>query len=120
MLECMAKRLPVGRIGQPADIADAIMALMQNGFITGTIFHVDEPRTPVHRDRHGVFTAFEGRRHVRMACETTRERPLLLGDAIHAVRAPSMVTSPGGPQGFSSPPVSRDPADTFRRNDTLP
>ncbi len=40
-LDGMAKRLPVGRIGQPQDIADAIRFLMHNGFVTGTVLHVD-------------------------------------------------------------------------------
>jgi len=40
-LEAMAKRLPVGRIGQPSDIAQAITSVMMNGFITGTVMHVD-------------------------------------------------------------------------------
>ncbi|MCM8739025.1 SDR family oxidoreductase [Azospirillum sp. A1-3] len=40
-LEAMAKRLPVGRIGQPDDIASAIRFLMRNGFVTGTVLHVD-------------------------------------------------------------------------------
>jgi len=40
-LEAMAKRLPVGRIGQPEDIADAILFLMRNGFVTGTVLHVE-------------------------------------------------------------------------------
>jgi NAD(P)-dependent dehydrogenase (short-subunit alcohol dehydrogenase family) len=37
----MAKRLPVGRVGQPEEIADAILAVMQNSFVNGTVFHVD-------------------------------------------------------------------------------
>lgn len=37
----MAARLPVGRIGTPADIAAAFLFLMQNGFTTGTTLHVD-------------------------------------------------------------------------------
>lgn len=37
----MAERLPVGRIGQPDDIADAIAFLMGNGFTTGTTLHVE-------------------------------------------------------------------------------
>lgn len=41
MLEAMAKRLPVGRIGQPDDIAQAIESVMRNGFISGTVVHVD-------------------------------------------------------------------------------
>jgi NAD(P)-dependent dehydrogenase (short-subunit alcohol dehydrogenase family) len=40
-LAAMAGRLPVGRIGQPTDIAEAFVALMHNGFITGTLLHVD-------------------------------------------------------------------------------
>jgi len=40
-LSAMAKRLPVGRIGQPDDIADAICFLMGNTFTTGTILHVE-------------------------------------------------------------------------------
>lgn len=40
-LDAMAKRLPVGRIGQPEDIANAIGYLMGNGFTTGTTLHVE-------------------------------------------------------------------------------
>jgi NAD(P)-dependent dehydrogenase (short-subunit alcohol dehydrogenase family) len=40
-LSAMAKRLPVGRIGRPDDIADAIGFLMGNAFTTGTILHVE-------------------------------------------------------------------------------
>lgn len=40
-LSAMAKRLPVGRVGQPDDIADAIGFLMGNAFTTGTILHVE-------------------------------------------------------------------------------
>jgi NAD(P)-dependent dehydrogenase (short-subunit alcohol dehydrogenase family) len=40
-LAAMAKRLPVGRIGAPIDIAQAFVALIHNGFITGTLLHVD-------------------------------------------------------------------------------
>lgn len=41
MLEGMAKKLPVGRVGQVVDIADAICFLMHNGFTTGSVLHVD-------------------------------------------------------------------------------
>lgn len=41
MLEAMARRLPVGRVGMPDDIAQAIEAVMHNGFISGTVVHVD-------------------------------------------------------------------------------
>jgi NAD(P)-dependent dehydrogenase (short-subunit alcohol dehydrogenase family) len=40
-LQAMAERLPVGRVGQPGDIADAILFLMQNGFTTGSMLHVE-------------------------------------------------------------------------------
>lgn len=40
-LAAMAARLPVGRVGTPADIAAAYAALLDNGFITGTVVHVD-------------------------------------------------------------------------------
>ncbi|TPK82767.1 SDR family oxidoreductase [Mesorhizobium sp. B2-4-13] len=40
-LAVMAERLPVGRIGQPEDIADAIAFLIGNGFATGTTLHVE-------------------------------------------------------------------------------
>jgi NAD(P)-dependent dehydrogenase (short-subunit alcohol dehydrogenase family) len=40
-LEAMAKRLLVGRIGQPDDIAQAIESVLRNGFMTGTVVHVD-------------------------------------------------------------------------------
>lgn len=40
-LDAMAARLPVGRIGQPQDIADAIRFLMRNGFVTGTVLHAE-------------------------------------------------------------------------------
>lgn len=40
-LSAMAKRLLVGRVGQPEDIADAISFLMGNAFTTGTILHVE-------------------------------------------------------------------------------
>jgi NAD(P)-dependent dehydrogenase (short-subunit alcohol dehydrogenase family) len=41
MLAAMAERLPVGRVGQPEDIADAISFLIGNGFSTGTTLHVE-------------------------------------------------------------------------------
>ncbi len=40
-LQAMADRLPVGRVGEPRDIADAILFLMQNGFTTGSVLHVE-------------------------------------------------------------------------------
>jgi len=40
-LSAMAERLPVGRVGQPDDIADAVSFLMGNTFTTGTILHVE-------------------------------------------------------------------------------
>ena len=40
-LDAMARRLPVGRIGAPGDIADAIRFRMGNGYVTGTVLHVE-------------------------------------------------------------------------------
>jgi NAD(P)-dependent dehydrogenase (short-subunit alcohol dehydrogenase family) len=40
-LQQMAQRLPARRVGQPEDIAQAVLPLMQNGYITGTVLHVD-------------------------------------------------------------------------------
>lgn len=40
-LGAMAKRLPVGRVGRPEDIADAIRFLIGNGFTTGETLHVE-------------------------------------------------------------------------------
>lgn len=41
LFTAMAARLPAGRIGQPADIADAIVFLMKNEFCTGVVLDVD-------------------------------------------------------------------------------
>ncbi|MDG6107792.1 SDR family oxidoreductase [Dactylosporangium aurantiacum] len=40
-LAAMASRLPVGRVGTPADVAQAFLAVLDNGFMTGTVVHVD-------------------------------------------------------------------------------
>ncbi|MFI7430413.1 SDR family oxidoreductase [Micromonospora sp. NPDC049836] len=40
-LAAMAQRLPGGRVGDPADIARAFVAVLENSFITGTVLHVD-------------------------------------------------------------------------------
>lgn len=37
----LAERLPARRVGTPDDIAQAFSAVMHNGFITGTVLHVD-------------------------------------------------------------------------------
>lgn len=39
--ESVAAKLPVRRIGQPEDIAAAVLHLMQNGYTTGTVLDVD-------------------------------------------------------------------------------
>ena len=41
VLAAMAARLPVGRVGRPDDIADAIGFLLRNTFTTGTVLHVE-------------------------------------------------------------------------------
>lgn len=40
-LQSMAERLPVGRAGEPADIAEAFLSVLRNDFMTGTVVHVD-------------------------------------------------------------------------------
>jgi NAD(P)-dependent dehydrogenase (short-subunit alcohol dehydrogenase family) len=40
-LAALAARQPVGRTGRPDDVAQAILALIHNSFITGTVLHVD-------------------------------------------------------------------------------
>lgn len=41
LLDSVAASLPVGRVGQASDLADAALAVMGNGFINGTVLHVD-------------------------------------------------------------------------------
>ena len=41
LFEQLAAQVPVGRVGQPEDIAAAIVMLLSNGFMTGTILEVD-------------------------------------------------------------------------------
>ncbi|KPM56335.1 short-chain dehydrogenase [Frankia sp. R43] len=40
-LAAMAHRLPAGRIGTPADLAQAYLAVLRNEFMTGAVLHVD-------------------------------------------------------------------------------
>lgn len=40
-LAAMAERLPAGRLGMPEDIAAAVLSLLRNRFVTGTVLHVD-------------------------------------------------------------------------------
>jgi NAD(P)-dependent dehydrogenase (short-subunit alcohol dehydrogenase family) len=37
----MAQRLPAGRAGRAKDVAQAFLSVMRNGFITGTVPHID-------------------------------------------------------------------------------
>ncbi|MCU1458499.1 MAG: hypothetical protein JWL73_2591 [Actinomycetia bacterium] len=41
VIAAIGKKLPVGRVGTGADIADAILFLATNGYVTGEILHVD-------------------------------------------------------------------------------
>ena len=43
-VEQESSRLPVKRIGTPEDIADAVLFLMKNGFVTGITLTVDGGR----------------------------------------------------------------------------
>jgi NAD(P)-dependent dehydrogenase (short-subunit alcohol dehydrogenase family) len=36
-----AAKLPVGRIGRPEEVAEAVIFLMNNGFVTGTVLPID-------------------------------------------------------------------------------
>jgi NAD(P)-dependent dehydrogenase (short-subunit alcohol dehydrogenase family) len=36
-----AARLPVGRAGRPVEVAEAVLFLMSNGFVTGTVLAID-------------------------------------------------------------------------------
>jgi NAD(P)-dependent dehydrogenase (short-subunit alcohol dehydrogenase family) len=40
-LEAMAKRVPLGRVAQPEEIADGILFLMTNEYVTGTTLTID-------------------------------------------------------------------------------
>ena len=40
-IKTIEAKLPVGRIGKPEEIADAVLFLMGNGFITGTTLLID-------------------------------------------------------------------------------
>jgi NAD(P)-dependent dehydrogenase (short-subunit alcohol dehydrogenase family) len=41
MFAARAAKLPVGRIGRPEEVAEAVVFLMTNGFITGTVLPID-------------------------------------------------------------------------------
>ncbi len=41
VLKAMAKRVPLGRVAQPEEIADAILFLMSNEYVTGTTLTID-------------------------------------------------------------------------------
>lgn len=41
LFDSVAGSLPVGRVGQADELADAALSLMGNGFINGTVLHVD-------------------------------------------------------------------------------
>ena len=43
-MQAVGKSLPVGRVGQPEDIADAVLFLMGNGYVTGTTLIIDGGR----------------------------------------------------------------------------
>jgi NAD(P)-dependent dehydrogenase (short-subunit alcohol dehydrogenase family) len=43
-MEAAGKSLPVGRVGQPEDLADAVLFLMGNGYVTGINLVVDGGR----------------------------------------------------------------------------
>ncbi len=42
VIEQITAKLPVRRIGSPEEIADAVLFLMSNGFMTGTTLLIDD------------------------------------------------------------------------------
>jgi NAD(P)-dependent dehydrogenase (short-subunit alcohol dehydrogenase family) len=44
MIAQEAARLPVGRVGKPEDVADAVLFLMRNGYVTGITLTIDGGR----------------------------------------------------------------------------
>ena len=41
LFDDLARRVPVGRVGRPEDLADAILFVTGNGFVTGAVIDVD-------------------------------------------------------------------------------
>jgi NAD(P)-dependent dehydrogenase (short-subunit alcohol dehydrogenase family) len=37
----LAQQLPAGKVGEPEDLAESVLFLMKNSYITGTVLHVD-------------------------------------------------------------------------------
>jgi NAD(P)-dependent dehydrogenase (short-subunit alcohol dehydrogenase family) len=37
----LAKQLPAGKVGEPTDLAESVLFLMKNSYITGTVLHVE-------------------------------------------------------------------------------
>jgi NAD(P)-dependent dehydrogenase (short-subunit alcohol dehydrogenase family) len=37
----LAQQLPAGKVGEPADLAESVLFLMKNSYITGTVLHVE-------------------------------------------------------------------------------
>lgn len=41
VINSASAKLPVQRIGQPQEVAEAVIMLMNNGFINGEVIHID-------------------------------------------------------------------------------
>jgi 3-oxoacyl-[acyl-carrier protein] reductase len=37
----LAERIPVGRLGKPAELADLALAILRNGYMTGQVVGID-------------------------------------------------------------------------------
>ena len=45
-LDALERSVPVGRLGQPAEVADLIVAVVRNAYLTGQTLSVDGGRYP--------------------------------------------------------------------------
>ncbi|MNR47649.1 NADP-dependent 7-alpha-hydroxysteroid dehydrogenase [compost metagenome] len=43
--DTLAQKLPVNRVGRAEDVAQGVLYLIQNGFVTGTVLHVEGGHT---------------------------------------------------------------------------
>src|SRR4029077_4893657 len=61
-LETLERGVPVGRLGQPAEVADVIVAVVRNAYMTGQTVSVGGGRSPRGRPRVESTHARDSRR----------------------------------------------------------